>query len=135
MRKKQNEQLNLLSGSRLMSQVEFEKIKIPRTKNIHFKFEVKGEFNITSFVARQKVNRYLLMNTGNLIHSMEPDLVIGDHLCWRVPIGYSLPDQGLLGEVGHVFVEAINGSLLLENSTPIQEIEANAERLYQKATL
>lgn len=118
-----------------MSHVEFEKIKIPRTKNIHFKFEVKGEFNITAFVARQKVNRYLLMNTGNLIHSMEPDLVIGDHLCWRVPIGYSLPGQGLLGEVGQIFVEAINGSLLLENSTPIQEIEANAKRLYQKARL
>lgn len=117
-----------------MSQVEFERIKIPKTKNIQFKFEVKGEFNITSFVARQRVNRYLLMNTGNLIHAMEPDLVIGDRMCWRVPIGYSLPDQGLLGEVGQIFVEAINGNLLLENSTPIQEIEANAERLYQKAT-
>ncbi len=118
-----------------MSQVEFEKIKIPRSKNVQFKFELKGEFNITSFVARQKVNRYLLMNTGNLIHSMEPDLVIGDRMYWRVPIGYSLPDQGLLGEVGHIFVEAISGNLLLESSTPIQEIEANAEGLYQKAAL
>ena len=118
-----------------MSQVEFEKIKIPRTKNIQFKFELKGEFNITSFVARQRVNRYLLMNTGNLIHSMEPDLVLGDHLCWKVPVGYSTPEKGFLGEVGFMFVEAINDSLLLENSTPINEIEANAERLYQKATL
>lgn len=118
-----------------MPQVEFEKIKIPRTKNIQFKFELKGEFNITSFVARQKVNRYLLMNTGNLIHSMEPDLVIGDQLCWKVPIGYSMPGKEFLGEVGFVFVEATNGNLILENSTSINEIEANAERLYQKAAL
>ena len=118
-----------------MSQVEFEKIKIPRTKNIQFKFELKGEFNITSFVARQKVNRYLLMNAGNLIHSMEPDLVFDDQLCWKVPIGYSMPEKGFLGEVGFVFVEATYGNLLLENSTSINEIEANAERLYQKAAL
>jgi hypothetical protein len=116
-----------------MSQVEFEKMKIPKTKNMQFKFELNGEFNITSFVARQKVNRYLLMNTGNLIHSMEPDLVIGDQLCWKVPVGYSMPEKGSLGEVGLVFVEAISGNLLLENSTPIHEMEANTERLYQQA--
>ena len=92
---------------------------MPRTKNIQFKFELKGEFNITSFVARQKVNRYLLLNTGNLIHSMEPDLVIGDLLCWKVSIGYSAPEKGFLGELGHIFVEAINGNLQLENSTPV----------------
>lgn len=117
-----------------MSQVEFEKIKIPRTKNIQFKFELKGEFNITSFVARQRVNRYLLMNTGNLIHSLEPDLVISDHLYWKVPLGFSTPEKGFLGEVGQIFVEAVNGNLMIDRSTSLNEIEANAESLYQKAS-
>jgi len=116
-----------------MSTVELEKIKIPKTKGIQFKFELSGEFNVTSFVARQKVNRYLLLNTGNLIHAMEPDLVIGDDLRWRVPVGYSLPDKGPLGPVGNIMVDANTGNLLLENSTSIAEIEANAERLYQQA--
>lgn len=118
-----------------MAAVELEKIKIPKTKGIRFKFELSGEFNVTSFVARQKVNRYLLLNTGNLIHAMDPVLVIGDQLLWRVPVGYSLADKGLLGSVGSIMVDADTGNLLLENSTSIDEIEASAERLYQKAAL
>ncbi len=117
-----------------MSKVELEKMKIPKTKNIQFKFELHGEFNITSFVARQKVNRYLLLNTGNLIHAMEPDLVIGDELQWKVPVGYSLPGKGLLGRVGEIMVDANTGNLVLESSSQINEIEANAERLYQQAS-
>jgi len=117
-----------------MSQVEFEKIKIPKVKNIQFKFELQGDFNITSFVAKQKVNRYLLMNTGNLIHALEPDLVIGDNLYWKVGVGYSTPEKGFLGQVGYILVEAINGNLLLENSTSIREIEANAECLYRQTS-
>jgi hypothetical protein len=117
-----------------VSKVELEKIKIPKMKSMQFKFELHGEFNITSFVARQKVNRYLLLNTGNLIHAMEPDLVIGDILYWKVPVAYSLPDKGLLGHVGDIMIDANTGNLLLENSTPISEIEANAECLYQQTS-
>lgn len=118
-----------------MSNIELESAKIPKTKNIRFKFELSGEFNITAYVAKQRVNRYLLLNTGNLIHSLEPDLVIGDNLRWKVNLGYSLPEKGLLGEVGFILVEAETGNLLLTDSTPIDEIEARAERLYQKNTL
>lgn len=118
-----------------MPKVELGTAKIPKTKNIQFKFELKGEFNSTAYVAKQRVNRYLLLNTGNLIHSLEPDLVIGDNLRWKVHLGYSIPGKGLLGQVGFVFVDAVTGNLLLAESTPIQEIEANAESLYQKATL
>ena len=115
-----------------MSQFELEKMKIPKIQNIQFKFELQGEFNITSFIARQKVNRYLLMNTGNLIHSMYPDLIIGDSLQWKVPLGYSIPGKGFLGKVGEIIVDAITGNLKLENSTPIKKIETNAESLYSK---
>lgn len=117
-----------------MSKVELETVKIPKTKNIQFKFELQGEFNITAYVATQRVNRYLLLNTGNLIHSMEPDLVISDNLCWRVNLGYSIPGKGFLGRVGFILVDAVTGNLLLAESTPINEIEANADRLYQKTT-
>ncbi len=117
-----------------MSSIELEKMKIPKMKNIQFKFELHGEFNITSFIARQKVNRYLLLNTGNLIHSLEPNLVIGDSLQWKVALGYSIPGKGFLGKVGEIIVDAITGNLKLEISTPIKEIEANADSLYRKNT-
>jgi len=117
-----------------MSQIELQKMKLPKIKNLQFKFELQGEFNITSFIARQKVNRYLLMNSGNLIHSMEPDLIIGDCLQWKVPLGYSMPGKGFLGKVGDIFVDAITGNLKLDISTSIKEIETNAESLYSKNT-
>lgn len=65
---------------------------------------------------------------------MEPDLIIGDDLRWRVPLGYSLPKKGLLGKVGSILVDANTGNLLLEYSTPIKEVEANAESLYRETT-
>jgi hypothetical protein len=115
-----------------MADVELEKMKIPKTKNLKFKFEIQGDFNITAYVAQQKVNRYLLLHTGNLLHSTDPNLILGDRLRWKVPIGYSVPKKGLLGIVGSVFVDANNGNVLIEQSTPVKEMESNAERLYQK---
>ena len=58
-----------------------------------------------------------------------------DDLLWKVPVGYSLPGKVLFGHVGKIMVDANTGNLLLESSTPTSEIEANAERSYQKATL
>jgi hypothetical protein len=44
-----------------------------------------------------------------------------------------VPKRGLLGIVGNIFVDSNNGNLLLDQSTPVEEMEENAERLYQKA--
>ncbi|MDZ7363199.1 MAG: hypothetical protein ONB46_21145 [candidate division KSB1 bacterium] len=119
-----------------MAMVRVKANRVPKSKQkVTFEVKIKGELNITAFVARQRVNRYLLMHVGNLLRAGEPDLSVSKGLAqWDVPIIYSLPDRGNLGTVGHFLVDAQNGDIKLKNSTPIQEIEARVTRLYQQAT-
>lgn len=93
------------------------------------RLEVSAQFNITPFVARQRVNRYLLERVGNLLGSGEPELKVGTRLIWRVPVLYALPDRGILGEVGYLLLDAQTGELLVEESTPVEELRKNADRL------
>ena len=111
-------------------------LEIPKHRKVQIKLEVAAECNITPFVARQKVNRFLLLSVGNLLMANEPSLDISPNgLSWRVPVVYALPDRGILGKVGELYVDADNGQILLEESTPLEVLTANAERLYSETTL
>jgi len=49
----------------LWLQFELKPQKYPgQKKKVQFKVEVKGELNFTAFVARQRVNHYLVMSVG-----------------------------------------------------------------------
>jgi hypothetical protein len=110
-------------------------LEIPQHRKVQIKLEVAAECNITPFVARQKVNRFLLLSVGNLLMADDPSLDISPNaLRWRVPVVYALPDRGILGKVGELFVDADNGQILMEESTPLEVLSANAERLYSEAT-
>lgn len=109
--------------------------KLPKSKQkVTFKVEVRGELNITAFVARQRVTRHVAMYIGNLLYAGEPDLLVGEGLLqWDVPVVYSLPDLGTLGTVGHILIDAQNGNLNLNESTSKDEMQSNVDRLYQQA--
>jgi hypothetical protein len=64
---------------------------LPEQAEINLKIEVKSRFNITSLVACQNVNLFLLFNLGNLVTAGEPILLIGEKLRWRVPHPISIP--------------------------------------------
>jgi len=117
------------------NKVRIKAASVPKSKKkVQFKVEVKGELNFTAFVARQRVNHYLVMYVGNLLRAGEPDLLVSEEtLQWDVPVLYSLPDYGALGQVGHLLVDVQNGDLKLNDSTPVKEMKDNASRLYQKA--
>jgi hypothetical protein len=111
-------------------------LEIPKHRKVQIKLEVAAECNITPFVARQKANRFLLLSVGNLLMANEPSLDISQNaLSWRVPVVYALPDRGILGKVGELYVDADNGQILLEESTPLEVLTANAERLYSETAL
>lgn len=116
--------------------VRIKAARVPKSKKkVQFKVEVKGELNITSFIACQRVDQRLFLQVGNLLQSGDPDLLVGEgFLMWDVPVFYALPDRGILGAVGHVLVDAQTGDLKLNDSTPFEEMKANAKRLYQQAT-
>ena len=118
-----------------MSTVRIKSSRVPKSKKkVTFKVEIKGELNITTFIAWQRVDQRLFLYVGNMLHSGEPDLLVGENsLLWDVPIVYTLPDLGTLGMVGHILVDAQTGDLKLNESTPVEEMKSNAKRLYQQA--
>ena len=70
--------------------------------------------NITAFVAKQKVNQFVLMEISTHLRGLDPNLEVGERLCWSVPVEMALPSQGSLGRVGEIRVDAMTGELLVD---------------------
>jgi len=107
------------------------KLQAPEGSKVTFKVEITSEFNISSFVARQKANRFLIMNVGDLLHAGERELVISDVVRWRVPVVFSTLERGRLGKVGELLVDADTGEVTVEEPMLLEEIMRNAEVLYR----
>ena len=45
-----------------------------------------AQVNITPFVARQKVTRLVVMEISTQLLGDTPELVVGERLCWLVPV-------------------------------------------------
>ena len=84
--------------------------------------------SVTAISARQKVTGFVADEISTQMHGGEPVLVMGEQICWRVPVILSLPPSGDRGEVGVIDVDVETGQLLLSSSL-IQEIENRAEYL------
>jgi hypothetical protein len=96
---------------------------------------VKARINVTAFVARQKVNVWLLDKVGTGLLSEKPSLVAANgRLYWRVPVVLSLPGHGRLGQVGSVDVDVQTAELLADQSL-IEQITQNAIQFTQRASL
>ena len=89
---------------------------------------VPSRVRVTAATARRKVNRYTLDNISYLMGGEQPFLVATDRLVWRVPVVLTYPDQGIVGQVGFIDVDAEDGELLLNQET-IEEITRHAQTL------
>lgn len=90
---------------------------------VHIQAEV-----LSAEAARRRANCWLLENIGNLLRAEMPELMAGDQLTWRVNVALTSPVQGRLGKVGHLFLDAATGQVLIDE-TSIQEILAHAAAL------
>lgn len=108
--------------------VILEKQKIPRLRNMKVRLQFEGEINISPYIAQQKVNQFLIMNLPNLIMADEPDFELTRNGgFWRVPAVLTNPENGIIGKVGEIIVDASTGSIERQRSTSLEEIERNAE--------
>ncbi len=89
---------------------------------------------VTAFDARQRVNRWVLQEIGNQLRGATPELLIGDHPCWLVPVELTAPVQGAIGRVGLIRVDATTGELVADAET-IRELTENAGHLVDRASL
>lgn len=107
---------------------------IPNTGRLEVDIKVTAEMNISAFAARQKVNGFVLSEISYMMHAGEPTLVLGDRICWRVPVILSQTSKGDVGETGSIDVDVETGQLYI-SPKQIMEIEARAEDLTNRTTL
>ena len=92
------------------------------------------DFPITAFRAQQLVNVLTTMEISSQMLSQPPALVLGERPCWSVPVWFTLPGLGLVGQAGTVLVDAHTGEVLADSET-LREIAENAKRLAERAAL
>ena len=95
---------------------------------------VTPELPITAFRARQLVNLLMVMEVSSQMLSQAPELVLGERPCWSVPVWFTLPNVGLVGQAGIVLVDAHTGEVLAD-SEALREIAENAKRLSERPAL
>lgn len=102
--------------------------QIPRVGQLEVMINVRANLNVSAYVARQKVSVFVLEEISYLMHAAEPALILDERIYWRVPVIFSLPSVGDVGEVGMIDVDVETGQMRV---TPqlIEEIENRAETL------
>jgi hypothetical protein len=101
---------------------------------VAIRIDVTAPVNITPFVARQQVTRFVVQEISSQLRGDPPNLNVGERLCWSVPVVLTSPVRGAVGRVGEILVDAVTGELLADADT-VQRIAEYAERLAQRSAL
>ncbi|MBX3058240.1 MAG: hypothetical protein KF770_17395 [Anaerolineae bacterium] len=104
---------------------------LPKIGRLEVDIKVTADINISAYAARQKVNSFVLSEISYMMHAAEPTLVLGDRICWRVPVVLSLASIGNVGEVGTIDVDVESGQMHI-SPQQITEIEARAQDLVNR---
>jgi len=101
---------------------------LPKTGRLEVDIKVSADVNVSAYAARQKVNDFVLSEVSYMMHAGAPELVVGERICWRVPVILSLTSRGDVGAVGAIDVDVETGQMRV---TPqlITEMNARAESL------
>ncbi len=91
--------------------------------NVHIQAEI-----ISDEAARHKANVWLLMNAGNLLRADHPELLLDEELTWRFDVLLTYPDQGVVGKVGKLRVDATAGTVL-DSTDIVEQFTANTDAL------
>jgi len=105
----------------------------PQSGQLEIDVRLSATVNVTAFSARQKVTGFVADEISTNMHAGEPQLVVGERICWRVPVILSMSPIGDRGEVGTIDVDIENGQLLITQAL-IEEIERRAEYLASRPT-
>jgi hypothetical protein len=95
---------------------------------------VTPELPITAFRAQQLVNVLMIIEVSSQMLGQAPELVLGERPCWSVPVWFTLPDVGLVGQAGTVLVDAHTGEVLADSES-LREIAENVKRLAERPAL
>lgn len=100
----------------------------PESSGLEINIRLSARVNVTAFSARQRVTGFVADEISTNLHGGEPQLIVGEHTSWRVPVILSMPPTGDRGEVGAIDVDIETGQLMLTRAL-IEEIKRRAEYL------
>ena len=106
----------------------------PQGANVAVRIELTAQANITPFVARQRVTGFVIREIGDRMRGNEPELVVGERLCWSVPVVLTSGIRGVVGKVGDILVDTTTGELPLEKDI-VQRMSNDADRLAERSPL
>ena len=106
----------------------------PQGATVAIRIELTAQANITPFVARQMVTRFVVMEISTQLLGDTPELVVGERLYWSVPVVLTSPARGVVGKVGDIAVDATTGELLVSEDT-IRRMTEDAHRLAERSPL
>ncbi len=118
--------------SQIIEQATIPTLEIPSGALVNVKIEVSARVEISSFVARQKANRFLIMQAGDQLCAGPPELVVGTRLSWRMPIQYAPSRIGVLGVVGYLLIDAATGEITIAEEQTTEDLLDRAEVLYER---
>jgi len=112
---------------------QLETLTLPRSGRVEVNINLSADVHVTATTARRHVSRLVVSELGNLLYGGEPSLVIGERMCWRVPVILAYPDTGPVGQAGALDVDVETGEVLV---TPEQltEIANYAHYLAQRTS-
>jgi hypothetical protein len=88
---------------------------VQAARHLDIQIIVEATVNIDAQTARRKVTGWLLDEVGNMLMGGVPQLVIAQKATWRVPVLLYSSEQGLVGEVGIVDVDADSGTVFADD--------------------
>jgi hypothetical protein len=91
--------------------------------NVHIHTEI-----LSGETARRKANSWLLMNAGNLLRADNPELLLSEKLVWRFDVLLTYPQQGIVGAVGRLHLDALTADILDPDSV-VQQFVNHADAL------
>jgi hypothetical protein len=100
----------------------------PQGANVAIRIELTAQVNFTPFVARQAVTGFVIREISDRMRGESAELVVGDRLCWSVPVVLTSPTRGVVGKVGDILVDATTGELLVDKDT-VPRMKDDADRL------
>ena len=109
-------------------------VNVPKSGHLEIHIKLSADVHVSAFVAKQKVNHFLATEVGNLLYAGDPSLALADRIYWRVPVLFSLPSAGQVGQAGEIDVDVESGEVKIEPSL-VERISRNAERFAANSSL
>lgn len=110
---------------------QLDTLTLPRFGRVEVNVNLSADIHVTATMARRRVSRLVISEIGNLLYGGDPSLIVGERICWRVPVLLAYPDTGPVGQAGMLDVDVETGEVLV---TPEQltEITDYAHYLAQR---